>query len=225
MHLCTVGGSGDGGSSASLSLSHPFCVSSSASFIQTSSGLIEGRWRLMFTTRPGTASPIQRTFVGVDFFNVLLISLSLSCSLALLFFFFVDDDIFTNFLVQYLREILVNNKGIEKLQLNSTGLGDEVGERGIQLSGGQKQTVAIARASVKNPSILLLDEATSALDAESEKSVQQALDRVMVGRTTVVVAHRLSTVRNANIIAVQGGKIVETGSHDILYLFSYLFVL
>jgi len=70
---------------------------------------------------------------------------------------------------------------------------------------------------VKNPSILLLDEATSALDAESEKSVQEALDRVMVGRTTVVVAHRLSTIRNADVIAVvQGGKIVETGNHQEL---------
>ncbi|XP_047054733.1 ABC transporter B family member 4-like [Lolium rigidum] len=92
-----------------------------------------------------------------------------------------------------------------------------VGEKGVQLSGGQKQRVAIARAIIKDPKILLLDEATSALDAESERIVQDALDRVMVSRTTIVVAHRLSTIKGADMIAVlKEGKIAEKGKHEAL---------
>ncbi|KAJ6770900.1 ATP-DEPENDENT PERMEASE MDL1 MITOCHONDRIAL [Salix koriyanagi] len=102
-------------------------------------------------------------------------------------------------------------KFIDKLP---QGLDTMVGENGTQLSGGQKQRIAIARAILKDPRILLLDEATSALDTESERIVQEALDRIMINRTTVVVAHRLSTVRNADAIAVlHHGKIVEKGSH------------
>ncbi|KAL3834874.1 hypothetical protein ACJIZ3_009610 [Penstemon smallii] len=105
-------------------------------------------------------------------------------------------------------------KFIDKLSL---GLDTMVGEHGTQLSGGQKQRIAIARAILKNPRILLLDEATSALDAESERIVQEALDNVMVNRTTVVVAHRLTTIRNANLIAVvHAGTLVEQGTHSEL---------
>ncbi|RME51641.1 MAG: ATP-binding cassette domain-containing protein, partial [Deltaproteobacteria bacterium] len=92
-----------------------------------------------------------------------------------------------------------------------------VGERGIQLSGGQRQRIAIARAILRNPRILILDEATSALDAESEFLVKEALDRVMRGRTTLVIAHRLSTVRDADlVVVVEGGEIVEQGTHTAL---------
>ncbi|TYK31479.1 ABC transporter B family member 13-like isoform X2 [Cucumis melo var. makuwa] len=88
---------------------------------------------------------------------------------------------------------------------------------GLQLSGGQKQRVAIARAILKDPSILLLDEATSALDAASERQVQEALDRLMEGRTTILVAHQLTTIRDANRIAVlKSGRVVEIGSHGSL---------
>ncbi|XP_068643273.1 putative ABC transporter B family member 8 [Aristolochia californica] len=97
------------------------------------------------------------------------------------------------------------------------GYETRVGERGALLSGGQKQRIAIARAVIKNPAILLLDEATSALDSESEKLVQNALDQASMGRTTLVVAHKISTVKNAEQIAVvDGGRIIETGSHSDL---------
>ena len=97
------------------------------------------------------------------------------------------------------------------------GMQTRVGEKGLQLSGGQKQRVAIARALLKNPKILILDEATSNLDTASEFLVQEALQRLMEGRTTLIIAHRLATVRNADsIFVIQNGAIVQTGKHDDL---------
>ncbi|MDD7227903.1 MAG: ATP-binding cassette domain-containing protein, partial [Firmicutes bacterium] len=93
----------------------------------------------------------------------------------------------------------------------------QIGERGVKLSGGQKQRLSIARVFLKNPSILILDEATSALDNTTEILIQQALDKLCKGRTTIVVAHRLSTIRNADEIAViANGKIIEKDTHDKL---------
>jgi ATP-binding cassette subfamily B protein len=94
------------------------------------------------------------------------------------------------------------------------GFDTYLGDRGVRLSGGQRQRIAIARAILKNPPLLLLDEATSALDAQSEKMVQAALDKAMVGRTTLVIAHRLATVQRADVIWVlERGRLMEQGTH------------
>lgn len=106
----------------------------------------------------------------------------------------------------------------EFIMATPDGYQTSIGDRGSRLSGGQRQRISIARAILKNPPILILDEATSALDTESEKQVQDALDNLMKNRTTLVVAHRLSTIKNADLICVmQDGCIVEQGTHDELY--------
>ena len=110
---------------------------------------------------------------------------------------------------------------IEKLP---DGFDSYLGEQGVRLSGGQRQRIAIARAILKDPSILLLDEATSALDANSEQKVQEALKRLMQGRTTLIIAHRLATIMHADrILLIDNGRLVAEGTHQSLLASSELY--
>jgi ATP-binding cassette subfamily B protein len=118
---------------------------------------------------------------------------------------------------QELREAAARAQALQFIDANEEGLQARVGERGRLLSGGERQRLAIARALLKDPPILILDEATSALDPLTEKRVNLALDEVMQGRTTFVIAHRLATIRNASrILVFRNGGIAESGTFDEL---------
>jgi len=117
-----------------------------------------------------------------------------------------------------LREAAARAQAIDFIEHKADGFEARIGERGRLLSGGERQRLAVARALLKDPPILILDEATSALDPVTEQRVTQALDEVMKGRTTFVIAHRLATIRNASrILVFQEGRIIESGTFDELY--------
>jgi ABC-type multidrug transport system fused ATPase/permease subunit len=116
-----------------------------------------------------------------------------------------------------IREAARKANALEFIDTFPEGLDTVVGERGVKLSGGQRQRIAIARAILKDPAILILDEATSSLDADSEKLVQEALDELMKGRTTIIIAHRLATIRKVDYIyVISEGRILEAGTHEQL---------
>jgi subfamily B ATP-binding cassette protein MsbA len=161
---------------------------------------------------------------GVDIRSVTLRSLRGQMGIVTQETILFDDTAYNN--IAYGRRDVAPERVVEAARLANAhefiqampeGYQTRIGERGVRLSGGQRQRIAIARAILKDPPILILDEATSSLDAESERVVQEALDRVMESRTTVVIAHRLSTILRADtILVLRDGRIVESGTHAVL---------
>nr|WP_315048753.1 ABC transporter ATP-binding protein [uncultured Leptotrichia sp.] len=164
------------------------------------------------------------TIDGTDLKNFEIKSLRKSIGIVPQETFLFSGTIFSN--IKYGRQNATDEEVIQAAKLANAhefiqklddGYDTEIGERGIKLSGGQKQRIAIARAILENPQILILDEATSALDNESEKLVQDALEKLMEGKTTFVIAHRLSTIVNSDkIVVIQQGEIKEVGNHETL---------
>ena len=180
------------------------------------------RWRCCTAPTIRNRAPI--TIDGIDIRDITLASLRHSIGVVFQEALLFNRTIRENLLVgkpdateEEIRIACERAQAAEFIARQSEGLDTIAGERGRALSGGERQRLAIARALLKNPPILILDEATSALDAATERKVQLALDEVMRGRTTFVIAHRLATIRNADrILVFEGGRIVEAGSFDDL---------